>query len=122
MITFSRKVFVSTRIFRQHSLKPLPAFYIVNDLESLFSKLKDPVPRNMKRSLYKLERKDCEIIYIGRTGRNLHERVIEHETAFNTNEPVKFNFAAYLLRERYSFDKNKNVYLSHMGRREDSLH
>ena len=81
----------------------------MNNIRSIFSKLKDPIPLLDRSGVYQLTCQDCPSIYIGQTGRSLKIRIAEH-----LRNSEKSPFCAHLRGTGHNFDLN-SARLLHLG-------
>ena len=61
-----------------------------------------PTDKYMCSGAYKLTCPDCNMAYIGQTGRNFNERYKEHKNAFKTNSHTS-NYAKHILEQSHTF-------------------
>jgi Reverse transcriptase (RNA-dependent DNA polymerase) len=83
-----------------------------NDLyKSLFSKLKDEVPKPVKSSVvYKVNCQDCDLIYIGNTMQYLKTRIGQHKTAVKNKNKDHSALAEHAIDSKHNIDwLNYNV-------------
>jgi len=88
--------------------KLCPAFYTINYIGQLLSKVKDPLLHLDSSGVYELSRQDCPSP-IGQTGRSLKIRIAEHP-----RNSEKSPFSAHLKRTNHNFDPNR-ARLLHLG-------
>ena len=98
------------RILRPFNFKP--AYYSLNSLQKIFSRLKDPIPQMEKSGVYELKCDECSAVYIGETGRKLNIRFHEHIDDFKKKRSNKSAFASHLLESGHSVDR-VNIRLLH---------
>ena len=86
-------------------------------MRKLFCKSKDPIPKNEKSGVYRIDCGECPATYIGETGRKLSTRFGEHIAAHRNKQSNKSAFAGHLLMSSHSPD-NAEVTLVH----EENIH
>ena len=71
----------------------------------VISKLKDPIPTGDKSGIvYHSSFKDCDQFYIGETGRNLKQRLDEHDRAIRLGKMTQSAIACHCLQSGHKFD------------------
>lgn len=90
-----------------------PAFYANNKFKKFILNNKDSDIKTKKSGVYKLDCKDCNSFYIGRTNRNFEVRVKEHLRALNGNSESEF--ADHLINNNHNFDINHGLKILHTG-------
>jgi len=84
------------------------AFYNTNTVATLYSKLKDPVPKELMSGLvYKIPCHNCPKCYVGSTKQYLKNRVYQHSydcREYNRNKPEKTALAQHHFSTGHSFN------------------
>ncbi|XP_044765412.1 uncharacterized protein LOC123321741 [Coccinella septempunctata] len=91
------------------------SFKTQNTLQQLLVYNKDPIPILEKAGVYKLKcgEPSCNIVYIGRSGRNIATRIKEHLMSQRIMSNNKSIFGKHLKDTNHEFDPNTDVELLH---------
>ena len=88
------------------------SFYTHTNLHKLLTNCKHHSPDQLKSGIYQLNCSDCNVIYIGKTGRNFYTRIHkEHYKYWQQKSMGKSNFVDHLLQHNHSFDPSSSSFL-----------
>ncbi|KYM97367.1 hypothetical protein ALC62_11972 [Cyphomyrmex costatus] len=77
----------------------------MNKLNLFIKTHKDPVPRGKKRNVvYKINCNQCEVSYVGQTGRRLDTRIAEHKKHINSKSSTHSVITDHRLQFGHDFD------------------
>ena len=93
-----------------------PAFYTLNNIRQMFSKVIGPIPHLDRSGVYQLSCEDCASVHIGQTGRSLKIRIAEH---FRNSE--KSPFSPHLKSKNHISNPIALVHLGEKGKRLTAL-
>ena len=85
------------------------SFYTPTNLGKLLVNCKTPVSSLSKSGVYQLSCQDCDIKYIGKTGRSFNTRIKEHQAHWKNKTLNKSNFADHLINNNHNFDPSHNI-------------
>lgn len=87
----------------ERSTGKLVSFSTISNLGKTFINCKDRVENSRRSGVYQLDCIDCNVVYIGQTGRNFKERMNEHRRAVG-NENCNSAFSEHLHTSGHTSD------------------
>ena len=100
------------RTLSQHNIKS--TFYTATTLRKILPSPKDPIPTEKKHSIiYKLDCKDCDAVYIGKSKRAYQTRIGEHISAVRKADTRRYKTADHCWKFNHDFNWTENKILGH---------
>jgi hypothetical protein len=79
-------------------------YYSNYNLRVVLSKTKDVIDKHDRSGIYKLQRNDCKIGYVGQTGRSIKVKTEEHKRHIRNGDFDKYQFAKHLWESDHRSD------------------